>query len=92
MDQFILNAYTLKKYNDCEGYKSAKLSLTNNFPDMGRSISLGSISLDEEDILYLYNKYKISELKQKEVEESILFRKLNEIRENIKYLKSIKIK
>ena len=70
MIKYKLNAYYLQKYTNVKSdNKSAVLTLTENFPGIARSITFGSIKLDEEDINYLLNKYKISELEQKEIEQ-----------------------
>ncbi len=88
MIKYKLNAYYLQKYKSIKNdSKSAVLTLTENFPGVAHSITFGSIKLDEEDINYLLNKYKISELEQKEIEQDETLKKLNELQDAIKFLK-----
>ena len=88
MIKYKLNAYYLQKYISIKSNnKSAVLTLTENFPGIAHSMTVGSIKLDEEDINYLLNKYKISELEQKEIEQDEALKKLNELQDAIKFLK-----
>ena len=80
MIKYKLNAYYLQKYKSIKNdSKSAVLTLTENFPGVAHSITFGSIKLDEEDINYLLNKYKISELEQKEIEQVIPYKTPREL-------------
>ena len=88
MIKYKLNAYYLQRYISIKSdSKSAVLKLTEHFPGIAHSMEIGSIKLDEEDINYLLNKYKISELEQKEIEQDETLKKLNELQDAIKFLK-----
>lgn len=88
MSKYKLNAFYLQKYTSIEGgNKHAVLTLTQYFGGLVGSMEIGSIKLDEEDINYLLNKYKISELEQKEIEQDKTLKKLNELQDAIKFLK-----
>ena len=88
MSKYNLNAYYLKKYANTTGNnKSATLSLQEHLPSVCHSINIGSIKLDEEDINCLLEKYKISDLQQKEIEQEAVFKRFNEIQDEIKFLR-----
>lgn len=93
MSKHELNAYILHKYKKEVNKKFAKLELSWKFPynkDFSRGgnvISIGSFYLDDEDIDYLFQKYKVSELRTKELEQEEIVKKLSEIQEDIKTLR-----
>ena len=82
-----LKSYYLKEYsNFTKGSKTAVLKLTT-------ICSTGLyddyyIELDEEDINYLSSKYKVSDLKMKEIEQELLLNKLQEIQKELTYLRN----
>lgn len=88
MSKYNLNAYILQEYANNTGDKSATLVLREYLPSLFHTIDIGSITLDEDDLKYLLEKYKISELEKKEIEHEITFKKLSEIQDEIKFLNS----
>jgi hypothetical protein len=83
-----LNVYVLNKYLELKEKKGqAVLKLEQSFPGITNNIYLGVIELDDDDIEYLRNKYKISELRQKEIEQEGLVKKLNSLQSQISYLR-----
>lgn len=88
MSKYNLNAYILQQYAKNTGNKRAILVLEESYIGLIHTVEIGSITLDEDDIKYLLEKYEISELEKKEIEYEIAFKKLSNIQDEIKFLKS----
>ena len=84
-----LNVRTLNKYLEVKEEEKGRLilKLELGLPGIAHNLSLGVIKLDDDDIEYLRNKYKILELRQKEIEQEELMEKLNSLQIQISYLR-----
>lgn len=83
-----INGYLLsmfEKAEDKEKTATLELSLKYGF----KSTILGYIDLDKSDVDYLLNKYKNTEIENKEIELSKTISKLNKIKEEIELFKNL---
>lgn len=84
-----LKAYYLNEYLNQGSKVSATLNLRINYAGLLDSHNIGSFELDREDIIYLSNKYKISELELKKTELNLTIENLNKLKESIEFLEKV---
>ena len=88
-----LKVFKLKKFKDLEGFiKKPVVDLkyympASNFGYISDDKTFGEFELDDEDLEYLYKKYSITELQEKEIEIEEAIKKVSELQSSIKFLK-----
>jgi len=93
MKELDLIAYKIKKFVDNqEDKKQCAVTFSTYYKYVSEYTSRPrtefSFLLDMEDINYLLNKYQISELTAKEIEQDIAVKHLSKIQEELNFLKS----